>query len=144
MRYSIPGLFSPAETRAILEYTPLICCKFYISKSAGFSDVGDNEGYDDEDGCESVISSAASSRVSTAKTRASSAQLSHSRRGSGPVGSSKPLSSVPHKKSNAWTSQTDAEKQEKQSPLVLSLFAHLPPTIYFFLEEERGIDLYVC
>lgn len=104
---------------------------------AGFSDVGDNEGYDDEDGCESVISSAASSRVSTAKTRASSARLSHSRRGSGPVGSPKPLSSVPHKKSNAWTSQTDAEKQEKQSPLFPSLFAHLPPTIYFFVEEER-------
>ncbi|KAK2570041.1 Tubulin monoglutamylase TTLL4 [Acropora cervicornis] len=106
-------------------------------EETGFSDVGDNDGYDDEDGCESVISSAASSRVSTAKTRASSARFSHSRRGSGPVGSSKPLSSVPHKKSNAWTSQTDAEKQEKQSPLVQSLFAHLPPTIYFFVEEER-------
>lgn len=91
-----------------------------------------------------MISSAASSRVSTAKTRASSAQLSHSSRGSGTAGSSKPLSSVPFKKSHAWTPQTDEEKQKKLSPLVPSLFAHLPPTIYFFVEEERGTDLYGC
>ncbi|XP_068716224.1 tubulin monoglutamylase TTLL4-like [Montipora foliosa] len=112
------------------------------SDEAGFSDVGDDDDDDDEDGCQSSISSAASSQVSVAKTRASSARLS---RGSGPVGQSKPSSSSSRstacKKANAWTTQADEERKDKLSPLVPSFFAHLPPTIYFFVEGEKVAPL---
>ena len=103
--------------------------------SAGFSD---NDDDDDDDGCQSMISTAASSRVSTAKSRASSARLTTLTRWSGTAGSSKSLSSVSSKKTNAWAASGDDEKQDKLQPLVPSLFAHVPPTIYFFVEGEKG------
>ena len=86
-----------------------------------------------------MISTAASSRVSTAKSRASSARLTGLNRWSGAVGSSKPSSLVSGKKTNAWSSSGDDERQEKLEPLVPSLFLHVPPTVYFFVEGEKGI-----
>lgn len=106
----------------------LIC---YFANAAGFSD------NDDDDGSQSMISTAASSRVSTAKSRASSARLTSLNRWPGTVGSSKPCSSASSKKTNAWASTGD-EKQEKVPALVPSLFAHVPPTVYFFVEGEKG------
>lgn len=99
---------------------------------AGFSDG------DDDDGSQSLISTAASSRVSTAKSRASSARpmMLGTRRWSGTVGSSNP-SSASSKKTNAWASTGDDEKQEKIPPLVPSLFPHISPTIYFSVEGEK-------
>ena len=110
----------------------LLC---YFTNAAGFSDNDDDNG--DDDGSHSTISTAASSRVSTAKSRASSARLTSLNRWSGTVGSSKPCSSVSSKKTNAWASISD-EKEEKAQPLVPSLFAHVPPTVYFFVEGEKG------
>ena len=84
-----------------------------------------------------MISTAASSRVSTAKKRrASSARLTNLSRGSAPLGSTKPSSSLSSKKTNAWASSGD---DEKLPPLVASLFDHVPPTVYFFVEDEKGI-----
>ena len=85
-----------------------------------------------------MISTAASSRVSTTKSRASSAKLTTLSRWSATMDSSKPCSSASSKKTNAWAPNGD-EKQEKVPPLVPSLFAHVPPTIYFFVEGEKGI-----
>ena len=108
-------------------------CLVYI---AGFSDNDEDE---DDDGSQSVISTAASSRVSTAKSRASSARLTTlSRTWSGAAGSSKPSSSVSSKKTNAWGSSADEDKQEKLPALTPSLFAHVPSTVYFFVEGEKG------
>ena len=104
----------------------------YFTNTAGFSD------NDEDDGSQSMISTAASSRVSTAKSRASSARLTAPGRWSGAVSSSKQPSSASSKKTNAWASTGD-EKQEKVPPLVSSLFAHVPPTVYFFVEGEKGI-----
>lgn len=84
-----------------------------------------------------MISTAASSRVSTAKSRASSARLTSLNRWSGTVGSSKPCSPVSSKKTNAWAPTGD-EKQDKVPPLIPSLFAHVPSTVYFFVEGEKG------
>ena len=119
-------------------YYSLRCILFllcYFTNAAGFSDNDDDN--DDDDGSQSMISTAASSRVSTAKSRASSARLTSLNRWSGRVGSSKPCSSVSSKKTNAWASTSD-EKEEKAPPLVPSLFAHVPPTVYFFVEGEKG------
>jgi len=110
----------------------LLC---HFTNTAGFSDNDDDAA--DDDGSQSVISTAASSRVSTAKSRASSARLTSLNRWSGTVGSSKPCSSASLKKTNAWASTGD-EKQEKAPPLVPSLFAHVPSTVYFFVEGEKG------
>ena len=108
---------------------------FCFANAAGFSD---NDDDDDDDGSQSMISTAASSRVSTAKSRASSARVSNLSRWSGAVGSSKPCSSASSKKTNAWASTGD-DKQEKVPPLVPSLFVHVPATVYFFTEGEKGI-----
>lgn len=89
-----------------------------------------------------MISTAASSRVSTAKSRASSARLTALNRWSGTVSSSKSCSSVSSKKTNAWASTGDEKAPEKLPPLVPSLFAHVPPTVYFFVEGEKGICKY--
>ena len=87
-----------------------------------------------------MISTAASSRVSTAKSRALSARSMtlSTRRWSDTVGSSKPCSAASSKKTNAWASVGDDEKQEKVPALVPSLFPHIPPTIYFSVEGEKG------
>ena len=119
-------------------YCSLSCILFllcYFTNAAGFSDNDDDD--DDDDDSQSMISTAASFRVSTAKSRASSARLTSLNRWSGTVGSSKPCSSVSSKKTNAWASTSD-EKGEKAPPLVPSLFAHVPPTVYFFVEGEKG------
>ena len=99
----------------------------------------DDDDDDDNDGSQSMISTAASSRVSTAKSRASSARLTSLNRWSGTVGSSKPCSPVSSKKTNAWAPTGD-EKQDKVPPLVPSLFAHVPSTVYFFVEGEKGMS----
>lgn len=91
-----------------------------------------------------MISSAASSRVSTAKERASSARLTGFERWSSALGSSKPSSSISSRKTNAWSESGDDDKQEKLEPLVRSLFAHVPPTVYFFVEGEKGIYNFEC
>ena len=122
------------------KYAVMLKCCFYIT--AGFSD-GDD---DDDDGSQSLISTAASSRVSTAKSRASSARpmMLGTRRWSGTVGSSNP-SSASSKKTNAWASTGDDEKQEKIPPLVPSLFPHISPTIYFSVEGEKGkLNIKLC
>ena len=111
----------------------LLC---YFTNAAGFSDDDDDDD-EDGDGSQSMISTAASSRVSTAKSRASSARLTSLNRWSGTVGASKPCSSASSNKTNAWA-PTGHEKQEKAPPLVPSLFAHVPPTVYFFVEGEKG------
>ena len=111
----------------------LLC---YFTNAAGFSDNNDDDD-DDDDGSQSMISTAASSRISTAKSRASSARLTSLNRWSGTVGSSKVCSSASSKKTNAWAPAGD-EKQEKDPPLVPSLFAHVSPTVYFFVEGEKG------
>ena len=120
------------------KYAVMLKCCFYIT--AGFSDG------DDDDGSHSLISTAASSRVSTAKSRASSARpmMLGTRRWSGTVGSSNP-SSASSKKTNAWASTGDDEKQEKIPPLVPSLFPHISPTIYFSVEGEKGkLNIKLC
>lgn len=109
--------------------------------TAGFSD---NDDDDEDDGSQSMISCAASSHVSTAKGRASSARLTGVERWSNALGSSKPLSSLSSRKTNAWSASGDDDKQEKLEPLVWSLFAHVPPTVYFFVEGEKGIYNIEC
>ena len=109
----------------------------YFTNAAGFSDDDDDDD-EDGDGSQSMISTATSSRVSTAKSRASSARLTSLNRWSDTVGASKPCSSASSKKTNAWAPTGD-EKQEKAPPLVPSLFAHVPPTVYFFVEGEKGL-----
>ena len=91
-----------------------------------------------------MISSAASSRVSTAKGRASSARLTGVERWSSALGSSKPSSSISSRKTNAWSASGEDDKQEKLEPLVPSLFANVPPTVYFFVEGEKGIYNFEC
>ena len=91
-----------------------------------------------------MISSAASSRVSTAKGRASSARLTGVDRWSSALGSSKPSSSISSRKTNAWSASGEDDKQEELEPLVRSLFAHVPPTVYFFVEGEKGIYNFEC
>ena len=91
-----------------------------------------------------MISSAASSRISTAKGRASSARLTGVDRWSSALGSSKPSSSISSRKTNAWSASGEDDKQEELEPLVRSLFAHVPATVYFFVEGEKGIDNFEC